>query len=189
MNLSERFSEALLLACRWHADQRRKLSGTPYVAHLLRVAGIVLEAGGSEDEAIAALLHDAIEDQGGALARAAIHRRFGRNVARIVEQCSDSDRVPKPPWRRRKEAFIERLPTVSPSARLVTAADKLDNVCGLIEGHQEQGEQIWRHFHGGCDGTLWYYRAVADVLRRGAPHPLVDRLHRAVTRLESLAGD
>jgi (p)ppGpp synthase/HD superfamily hydrolase len=189
MNLSERFSEALLLACRWHAQQRRKLSGAPYVAHLLRVAGIVLEAGGSEDEAIAALLHDAVEDQGGAAAREAIRRHFGQDVARIVDECSDTDESPKPPWRQRKESFIERIATMSPSARLVTAADKLDNVGGLIEGYQEQGERIWRHFHGGRDGALWYHLAVVDQLRRGAAHPLVDRLDRAVNCLESLVGD
>ncbi|MBN1589191.1 MAG: HD domain-containing protein, partial [Pirellulales bacterium] len=128
MNLSDRCPEALRLACQWHGRQRRKLSSAPYVAHLLRVAGIVLENDGNEDETIAALLHDAIEDQGGAEARETIRRRFGQAVVQIVDQCSDTDQNPKPPWRRRKEAFVASLPRLTPSARLVTAADKLDNV-------------------------------------------------------------
>jgi len=186
--LSDRFSDALLVACELHAGQRRKISGTPYVAHLLRVAGIVLEAGGSEDEAVAALLHDAIEDQGGAATRERIVQRFGPGVAQIVNQCSDSDETPKPPWRLRKESFLASLPGVSSSARLVTAADKLDNVQGLIEGYHQHGEQLWQYFHGGRDGTLWYYRAVVDALRRAAPDPLVERLDRAVAQFELLVG-
>ncbi|HLA84570.1 MAG TPA: HD domain-containing protein [Thermoguttaceae bacterium] len=187
MPLTDRFTEALLLACRWHGEQRRKISRTPYVAHLLRVTGIVLESGGTEDEAIAALLHDAIEDQGGAAARQTIEEQFGPAVARIVDECSDTDQSPKPPWRARKEAFLARLADVSPSARLVIAADKLDNVRGLVDAYHEQGDDIWRHFGGGRDGTLWYHRAVTDALRAVSPGPLVERLHRAMVQLESLA--
>lgn len=187
MLLSPRFLEALATACRLHAGQERKLSRTPYVAHLLRVAGIVLEAGGTEDEAIAALLHDAIEDQGGAAAREAILLQFGAEVVGIVDQCSDTDQTPKPPWRDRKECFLARLPEASASALLVTAADKLDNVHALIEGHHAHGERLWNSFRGGREGTLWYYRAVADAIRRAAPSPLADRLDRAMTHLESLA--
>jgi (p)ppGpp synthase/HD superfamily hydrolase len=188
-NLSERLSDAVRLACRWHVDQRRKVSGAPYVAHLLGVAGIVLDSGGSDDEAVAAILHDAVEDQGGPETRRHIERLFGPAVARIVDECSDTDESPKPPWRQRKEAFIARLPSVSASARLVTAADKLDNVRGLIQGYHEQGEKLWAHFLGGRAGALWYHRAVVDALRRIEPSPLVERLHREVSLLESLVRD
>ena len=123
--LSSRFSDALVYAANLHAAQTRKVSGEPYLAHLLGAAAIVLDYGGDEDEAIAALLHDAIEDQGGPAARAEILRRFGERVAAIVEGCTDTDAFPKPPWRQRKEAFLERLRTAAPSVRLVVAADKL----------------------------------------------------------------
>jgi (p)ppGpp synthase/HD superfamily hydrolase len=185
-DLSERFSDAFQCACRWHADQRRKVSGAPYVAHLLGVAGIVLDSGGSEDEAVAALLHDAVEDQGGAEARRKIERLFGAAVAQVVDECTDTDETPKPPWRERKEAFVARVPVMSASARLVTAADKLDNVRGLIQGYYEQGETLWTRFRGGRAGALWYHRAVADAICRAESTPLAQRLNREVTRLESL---
>ncbi|NLE38886.1 MAG: HD domain-containing protein [Pirellulaceae bacterium] len=186
MQLSHRFSDAVRFACHLHAQQRRKISKTPYVAHLLRVAGIVIESGGGEDEAIAAMLHDAVEDQGGAETHRAIDERFGSNVAAIVDECTDSAETPKPPWQERKEAFIRRIPGMSSSARRVTAADKLDNVRGLIDSFHGQGDELWRFFHGGRDGTLWYYRAVADALAETDPNPLVESLGRAVAVLEQL---
>ena len=127
MPSTERFCEALEYAVRLHAAQRRKGSDTPYIAHLLSVTAIVLEHGASEDEAIAALLHDAVEDQGGAPVREEIRRRFGPAVATIVDGCTDCDTTPKPPWRERKEAFLARLPSAGRSVHLVTAADKLHN--------------------------------------------------------------
>ena len=184
--LSDRLADALQLACQLHNGQRRRISGAPYVAHLLHAAGIVLDAGGTEDEAIAALLHDAVEDQGGSETRARIEAQFGPTVARIVDECSDTDQMPKPPWRGRKEAFLARLADSSTSAQLVTAADKLDNVSGLIDGYHALGEQLWDHFHGGRDGTLWYYRAIVDVLRHAGKCPLIEPLDRAVTQLEQL---
>ncbi len=186
MVLSDRFSDAVGFACCLHAQQRRKISKTPYAAHLLRVTGIVLESGGSEDEAIAALLHDAVEDQGGVETHRAIEARFGSNVAAIVDECTDSAETPKPPWQDRKEAFIRSIPAMSSSARRVTAADKLDNVRGLIDSFHGQGEELWRFFHGGRDGTLWYYRAVADALAEADPNPLVASLVRAVDDFERL---
>ncbi len=186
MPFSDRFCNALQFTCRLHADQRRKVSGEPYVAHLLAVAALVIQYGGDEDEAIAALLHDAIEDQGGQDARREIHRRFGPAVEATVVGCSDSDTVPKPPWRRRKEAFIEQLGEASSSVRLVAAADKLDNVRSLVRGLRAVGQSLWEHFRGGRDGTLWYYRSVVDVLRRIEPNPLTDELHRTVAQLERL---
>jgi len=186
MELTSRFAEALAFTCRLHATQRRKLSGSPYVAHLLRVAGMVLEEADSEEEAIAALLHDAIEDQGGPAARATIRRRFGDEVTALVDECSDTDRHPKPPWRERKRAFLDRLQQASSSARRIVAADKLDNVRGLIQGYREHGDDLWKHFHGNRDETLWYLGAVADVLRRAGSGPLVEDLARAVAELERL---
>jgi len=186
MILSSRFREALTFAATLHADQRRKVSGVPYVAHLLGVAAIVLEYGADEDEAIAALLHDAIEDQGGVAAREDIHRRFGRNVAQIVEGCSDAHTTPKPPWRPRKEAHLERLSRASASVRLVCAADKLHNVRSLTADYRRHGQRIWERFHGGREGTLWYHRAVLEVLKQAEPTPLVEELDRAVRQLEQL---
>jgi len=185
--LTDRFCEALDFATRLHAEQRRKVSGTPYIAHLLAVAAMVIEHGGDEDEAIAALLHDAIEDQGGEAARQEIRRRFGDRVVEIVEGDTDADTVPKPPWRERKESFIERLRHASPSARLLTAADKLHNVRCLTRDLRLHGGDLWQHFHGGRDGTLWYYRAVLDTLKQHGPCPIVDELERAVSELERAA--
>ena len=187
MGLSPRFDEALVYASRLHADQVRKGSGTPYIGHLLAVAAIVLEHGGSEDEAIAALLHDAVEDQGGAPTREEIRRRFGDAVAAIVDGCTDTDQTPKPPWRQRKEAHLAHLRTASPAVRLVAAADKLHNARSVLADYREHGEAIWAHFRGGRAGTLWFYRAMADTLGGAGSTPLVDELDRTVSELERLA--
>jgi (p)ppGpp synthase/HD superfamily hydrolase len=152
----------------------------------LRVAGIALEHGADEDEAVAALLHDAVEDQGGAKTLEKIRRRFGPRVAGIVADCSDTDQTPKPPWRQRKEAYLARLRGASPSARLVSAADKLDNVGSLAADFYTLGESLWRQFKGGRDGTLWYYRSVVEILKAAQPGPLAEELDRAVTQLEQL---
>jgi len=189
MKLSPRFCEAVGYAGRLHADQKRKVSGTPYLAHLLGVAGIVLEHGADEDEAIAALLHDAIEDQQPAGGREEIRRRFGPLVVEIVDGCTDTDRIPKPPWRPRKEAYLDRLRSASASVRLVSAADKLDNVRSLLLGYRMHGRLLWEHFRGGRDGTLWYYRAVVEVLKAAGTTPLIDELDRAVSELERLILD
>src|SRR6266705_4170467 len=127
MVLTARFEEALIFATRLHASQSRKGSAIPYIAHLLAVTALVLENGGNEDEAIAALLHDAIEDQGGAATREIIRHRFGDTVVTIVDGCTDAEVIPKPPWRPRKEAYIAQLRDASASVRLVSAADKLHN--------------------------------------------------------------
>lgn len=162
--LSARLSDALLYAAALHARQRRKLSGEPYLAHLLATASLVMEYGGSEEEIIAALLHDAVEDQGGGATLEAIRLRFGDAVAGIVESCSDAMDSPKPPWRQRKESHVARLAKASDSVRLVAAADKLHNVRALLREYRRQGEAVWGFFRGGRDGTLWYYRAVVGAL-------------------------
>lgn len=184
--LSERFTTAIAYATELHANQVRKGSGVPYIAHLLGVASIALEYGANEDEAIAALLHDAIEDQGGEATRSEIRRRFGDTVTEIVDGCTDADTIPKPPWRQRKEAYIAHIPTASPSVLLVSAADKLHNARSIMHDYRTMGEECWERFKGGKDGTLWYYRAVVEALRQTGSTPLIEELARVVLDLEEL---
>ncbi|MEJ2557466.1 MAG: HD domain-containing protein [Anaerolineae bacterium] len=187
MTLSARFEEALILAVRWHAGQVRKETTIPYIAHLLGVASIVLEQGADEDEAIAALLHDAVEDQGGVVALGEIRRRFGDRVAEIVAGCTDAWTTPKPPWRERKEAYIAHLRQASASVRLVSAADKLHNARSILADYRAIGEALWSRFNGGKAGTLWYYRALVETLQAADPTPLVEELDRVVSEIEGLA--
>lgn len=184
--LSERFEDALLLAVRLHATQVRKGNGTPYVAHLLGVASLVMEFGGDEDLAIAALLHDAVEDQGGLPTLDRIRQAFGDRVADVVERCTDTHEVPKPPWRPRKEAYIAAIPGKGPDARFVSCADKLHNVRAVIADYRAVGEAIWDRFNGARDGTLWYYRAAADAFAAEEKNGLTDELSRSVSDLETL---
>lgn len=185
--LSERFTEALTYATHLHANQTRKGSGVPYIAHLLGVASIALEYGANEDEAIAALLHDAIEDQGGAATREEIRRRFGDKVTEIVDGCTDAETVPKPPWRQRKEAYIAHIPTASRSELLVSSADKLHNARSILNDYRLLGEVVWERFKGGKEGSLWYYRAVVEAFRKTGSTPLIEELERVVSQLEELA--
>jgi (p)ppGpp synthase/HD superfamily hydrolase len=164
MNRTKDFESALKFASRLHAKQTRKGSDAPYISHLLAVAAIALEHGATEKEAIAALLHDAVEDQGGQATLDEIRRRYGKRVARIVDAVSDTDQSPKPPWRERKEAYVERIRSEPYSVRLVVAADKLHNLRDLLSSYRVQGDDLWTHFKGGRDGTLWYYHAVVDAL-------------------------
>ena len=187
MALSTRFEEALIFATRLHARQVRKGSSVPYVSHLLIVAGMVLEQGGDEDQTIAALLHDAVEDQGGRSTLDEIRRRFGDRVAEIVEQCSDAFTFFKPPWRKRKEAYLAHLPQASAAVRLVSAADKLHNARTTLADYRSLGEALWGRFNGGREGTLWFYRAMVEALRAGGSSPLVEELDRVVSEIERLA--
>jgi (p)ppGpp synthase/HD superfamily hydrolase len=186
VTLSSRFEEALTLAARLHADQVRKGTTIPYISHLLAVASMVLEQGASEDEAIAALLHDAAEDQGGRATLEDIRNRFGDAVAEIVEGCTDSWVIPKPPWRTRKEAYLAHLREASASVRLVSAADKLHNARTILSDYRALGESLWSRFTGGREGTLWYYRALVEVLRAAGTTSLVEELDRVVSELEHL---
>jgi (p)ppGpp synthase/HD superfamily hydrolase len=181
------FEVALGFAARLHSAQRRKGTDIPYVAHLLAVASLVLEHGGTEEEAIAALLHDAIEDQGGQATREVIARMFGEKVAAIVQGCSDTDVVPKPPWRARKEAYVAHVRRAPPSVRLVSAADKLHNARSILANYRELGDELWSRFNGGKEGTLWYYRALVGAYRASGESTLVDELERVVVELERLA--
>lgn len=188
MIFSERFDRALLFASHLHRRQTRKLGGVPYIAHLLSVAALVAEAGGTEDEAIAALLHDAVEDQGGLVTLEKIRRDFGDSVADVVEECSDSlvdaQTAGKAPWRERKEKYLAHLEHATPSGLLVSAADKLHNLRSLLAGLRDHGPELWSQFKGGPAGTLWYYEAVLDRLAaRGAAPPLVQELIPLVAEL------
>ena len=186
--MTSRFEQALVFAAQLHKEQRRKGSGVPYISHLLAVTALVIEHGGDEDEAIAALLHDAIEDQGGPKAREEIRRRFGDRVTEIVDGCTDSETIPKPPWKERKRAYIARLGEASASVRLVSAADKLHNARSILNDYRGLGEEIWQRFAGRKAGTLWYYRSVLDVLSQAGTTPLIEELDRVVSQLERLAG-
>ncbi len=148
----------------------------------------MLEHGGNEDEAIAGLLHDAVEDQGGLATLAEIRRRFGPVVAEIVEGCSDTAVMPKPPWRQRKEAYLVRLGNAPASVRLVSAADKLHNARAVLREYRRRGESLWSGFRGGRDGTRWYYRAVVESLKHAGVNPLVEELDRTVAEIERVSG-
>ncbi len=185
----ERIVEAIAWAAELHEGQIRKGRPVPYVFHLLSVAALVAENLGDEDQVIAALLHDAIEDAGGATVREEIRRRFGDDVTAIVDGCTDTDIVPKPPWRARKEAYVAHVRSESPRVRLVSAADKIHNARSLEADLRKEGDAVWARFRGGRDGTLWYYEAVLDALRDGWDHPVLDELARTIERVRTLAGE
>ena len=187
IKLGPRFLRAFLFAAEKHAGQVRKASTTPYIAHLMGVSSLALEFGGDEDMAIAALLHDVVEDCGGAPMLKEVKRRFGSRVAKIVDGCTDSDRDPKPPWRERKETYIRHLKSADADTKLVSAADKLHNVRSILSDYREVGESIWARFNGGREGTLWYYRALLKEFQRGKPNRLIREFELAVRELEARA--
>jgi (p)ppGpp synthase/HD superfamily hydrolase len=182
---TEHFDEALSYASRLHRDQRRKGTAIPYIAHLLAVAALVIEQGGDEDQAIAALLHDAAEDQGGAMRLAEIEEKYGPAVARIVHDCTDAWTEPKPPWRARKEAYLAMLADKPKSSLLVSLADKVHNARAIVADREEVGEAIWERFTGGHEGTLWYYRTLASCFTEMLPGPLAVELMRTVRAMEA----
>jgi (p)ppGpp synthase/HD superfamily hydrolase len=184
--LGPRFLRAFEFAAEKHRKQTRKASTIPYIAHLMGVASLVLEAGGDEDLAIAALLHDVVEDCGGAPMLKEVRRRFGQRVTKIVDGCTDADTDPKPPWRERKEKYIARLKKENAETRLVSAADKLNNVRSILGDYRVVGESVWSRFAGGRDGTLWYYRTLRDEFLRSNPNRITRDLELAVNELESL---
>ena len=186
VKLGPRFMRAFAFAAEKHAGQTRKASATPYIAHLMGVASLVLEAGGDEDLAIAALLHDVVEDCGGAPMLKEVRRSFGARVARIVDGCTDADTNPKPPWRQRKETYLRHLKKADADTRLVSAADKLNNVRSILADYRQIGESIWSRFNGEREGTLWYYRALLDEFMRRKLNRVTRDLQLAVTELESL---
>jgi (p)ppGpp synthase/HD superfamily hydrolase len=187
VKLGPRFLRAFNFAAEKHAGQARKASTIPYIAHLMGVASLVLEFGGDEDLAIAALLHDVVEDCGGAPMLKEVRRRFGSRVAKIVDGCTDSDTYPKPPWRERKEAYISHLKSADADTRLVSAADKLNNVRSILSDYREVGESVWTRFNGGRDGTLWYYGALLEEFLQRKPNRLNRELELAIRELEAAA--
>ena len=187
--LSERFQEALAYAAALHNTQTRKASEVPYVGHLLSVTGLVIEADGTETEAIAALLHDAAEDQGGDATLAEIEERFGPEVAKIVDECSDTVITPKPPWRQRKENYIKHLDEASDSTIRVSMADKLDNARAILRDVRRHGPRVWQRFNTSDPHEhLWYYRSLLEVYRLRSDSWLVDELARVIQTLEEEVG-
>lgn len=185
--LGPRFLRAFSFAAEKHAGQTRKASTIPYIAHLLGVASLVLEAGGDEDMAIAALLHDVVEDCGGMPMLKEVRRQFGSRVVKIVDGCTDAYTEPKPPWHERKEKYIRRLKTEDAETRLVSAADKLNNVRSILSDYRAIGESVWLRFAGGRAGTLWYYRTLLDLFLLHKRNRITQELELAVNELESLA--
>jgi (p)ppGpp synthase/HD superfamily hydrolase len=188
IKLGPRFDEAFRFAAEKHASQTRKKTDVPYISHLMSVAALVMEAGGDEDQTIAALLHDVVEDCGGQPVLEEVRQRFGERVANIVEGCTDAYTTPKPPWKQRKLDYLEVLRRADDDIRLVSAADKLHNVRTILADYRSEGDRVWERFSGRKDGTLWYYRSVLDILRHGRPNRLLDELQRVVTELETLTG-
>jgi (p)ppGpp synthase/HD superfamily hydrolase len=170
-----------------HGRQVRKRTERPYIGHLLGVASIVIEYGGDEEMAIAALLHDAVEDQGGRPRLREIRKKFGKRVAHIVDGCTDSYAEPKPPWMQRKRAYVERVACETEDVRLVSAADKLSNVRETLHDFRREGDVVFERFAGKKEGTLWYYHALVKEFQKAGSNPLVEELDRVVTELESLS--
>lgn len=181
-----RLSEAAAFALRIHAEQTRKGSETPYISHLLGVASLVLEHGGDEEQAMAGLLHDAVEDQG-AHQLDVIRDRFGARVAAIVAGCTDADTLPKPPWQARKEAYIAHLEHAGPDIWLVSCSDKLHNARAICTDLRTHGSVVFDRFKGGRDGTLWYYATLSGAFERLMPGPLAAELAGAVREMQRLS--
>ena len=187
LSYGEKFEEALLYAARLHRDQTRKGTDTPYVTHLLAVASIIGESGGTENEVVAALLHDAPEDRGGKERLQDIRKRFGDEVAEIVAGCTDTYEDPKPEWRPRKEAYVAHVATAPASVQLVSAADKLHNARSILADLRSRGDELWDRFTGDKEGTLWYYRALVEAYSGAGANPIVEELDRVVREIEALA--
>ena len=180
---SHRFDEAIALAVDAFRPILRKQTGIPYVTHLMQVCVTVGEFGGDEDQMIAALLHDYLEDVEGSKAED-LEQQFGPRVAQMVVALSDTLVHPKPPWRGRKEKYLAELRHKSDAIRLISAADKLHNCLSILRDHRAVGDEVFERFTGKKDGTLWYYREVVNSLAEGWSHPLLDELREAVAKLQ-----
>lgn len=187
--LTSRFEEAMIYAFRTHIHQKRKGTEIPYISHLLSVTALVMESGGTEDQIIAALLHDAPEDQGGLETLADIREKFGLSVADIVEGCTDTFDEPKPEWWERKRKYLAHLPQAAKSTLLVSVADKLHNARCILGDYRAVDEELWSRFNAGKEGTLWYYRELVNTYKKipNAPEKLVAELERVVSELEKLS--
>ncbi len=187
--LTTRFEEALQYAFRLHAGQKRKGTQIPYFSHLMAVSALVLEDGGDEDQAIAALLHDAVEDQGGMVTWQEIRRRFGEQVAIMVDGLTDAYGSPKPPWRERKERYLNHLRKAGPEVQRISLADKLHNARAILTDLRGNGDATWGRFRGGRDGTLWYYHSLVEIFQEINSSPLVVELTTVVRKIDELAGN
>jgi (p)ppGpp synthase/HD superfamily hydrolase len=187
-HLGPRLQRAFRYAAEKHEGQTRKQTAVPYLSHLMAVASLVLEAGGDEDLAIAALLHDVVEDCGGMPRLREIRRRFGPRVAKIVEGCTDSFGEPKREWVERKKDYLREVRHADVDTRLVSASDKLHNVRTILSDYRQHGEAIWARFSGKKEGTLWYYRALSDEYQRRNPNRITRELALAVGELERAVG-
>ncbi len=184
VELTERFEQALIYAHRLHANQVRKMSGVPYIAHLLSVTALVLEDGGGEDEAIAALLHDAIEDQGGLPTRATIYEQFGNQVGAIVDGCTEWSTPPRPPWKERKLRYLENLQQASTEVLRVSLADKLHNLRSLLLDWQRYGDQIWVEFNSSPAEKLWFYQVLSQVYAKLDGSRMLEEFNQGVAKLQ-----
>ena len=180
MQLSRAFDDAFNYAHALHSRQTRKGTDAPYIGHLMGVASIVLDDGGSEEEAIGALLHDAAEDHGGRDRLEDIRARFGEAVARIVEDCTDSWEVPKRPWAERKQAYVHHARTLPRPSLRVSAADKVHNAYAILRDLRNVGEAVWSRFNAAPDDVLSYYEGLVRSYRQAGGGPLVDELDRIV---------
>jgi len=183
---SPRILDAAALAYECHAGQRRKNSEVPYIVHPFAVAALVGEYGGTEEQFIAALLHDTVEDGGGLPVLERIRARFGDPVAEWVWACSDSHTQPKPPWRARKEKHLAVMADAAPELKLILAADKLHNVRAIALSHRSDGATVWDRFNGGREGTRWYYQEALTALCSHWEHSILIELGKAVDVLLAL---
>jgi (p)ppGpp synthase/HD superfamily hydrolase len=183
--LTSRFDDAFRYAHELHGAQTRKGTPIPYISHLMSVSSLVIEHGGDEDQAIAALLHDGPEDHGGKETLEEIRVRFGARVAGIVADCTDAWTEQKPEWWARKEAYLAKLPNKSKDTLLVSIADKTHNAEAILYDYRVLGDALWPRFNGGAEGTRWYYSALADIFARSLPGRLSDRLSRATAEFSA----
>ena len=189
MRLSRQFEKALTYATRVHGGKLRKKTRIPYIAHIIGVAAIAMEYGANETEAVGALLHDAVEDCGGAKRLRDIERKFGKDVAKIVEGCTDTDQTPKPPWLERKKAYVAHVHRAPMPTKLVSASDKLHNVRAILMDYRQEGEKLWSRFNRRKQGALWYYRALVNAFSGKRIQPLVQELDRTLAELELLSNN
>lgn len=186
--LTTRFDEGFRYAHEAHLDHVRKGNRTPYIGHLMGVASIVLDDGGSEDEAIAALLHDAAEDCGGRPRLEDIRAKFGDAVATMVEDCTDSWDTPKQPWAERKRAYVEHAHSLPASSLRVSAADKVHNAYAILRDLRNTGEEVWTRFNAPADDVLAYYESLVRAFRASGGGTLVDELERIVRGIQREMG-
>jgi (p)ppGpp synthase/HD superfamily hydrolase len=194
IDLTERFIEAFQYAAEIHTGQKRKGSKVPYLVHLMSVSAMVIEDGGDEDEAIAALLHDSLEDHPDRTSPEEIRRRFGDKVLQLVIACTDTPADyrggPKPDWRMRKESYLAHLRDGMRSDMRIALADKLHNARSMLEDYRRQGESLWSRFNVGKAEQLWYYRSLVEAFEHNSAHgPLFDEFKRVVTELERITED